>query len=98
MRDYLAAGVAPHKLILGMPIYGRGFTNTAGEQLTLAAWRTTTGKDANSVSADPLFVSSSNLHIASPTSPVSNVGTYLPIFQLDDFDGQVRSAPTIQQA
>ncbi|KAG1321030.1 hypothetical protein G6F62_011027 [Rhizopus arrhizus] len=30
VSHYLAAGIPPHKLVLGLPVYGRGFSNTAG--------------------------------------------------------------------
>ena len=60
---------------------------------TLAALQAATGKDANSISGDPLFVSPTDLHIVNPASPVSNAGT--PIAGITgDFDNQSRSATT----
>ncbi|MFZ1220314.1 MAG: hypothetical protein WAO00_13545, partial [Chthoniobacterales bacterium] len=49
--------------------------STGVDLTTLAAWQASTGKDANSISADPLFVNSlTDLHVPIG-SPVVNVGT-----------------------
>jgi hypothetical protein len=67
-----------------------GSLDTSGtDQANLAAWQAASGKDPNSISADPLFVSTSNLHLTC-ASPAQNVGTPL-VAVPDDFDGQVRS-------
>jgi len=58
---------------------------------TLAAWKTATGKDANSLNVDPLFVSNTNLHLNSGTpSAVESAGTVVAI--TDDIDGDSRGA------
>jgi hypothetical protein len=40
-----------------------------GDHPTLAAWQTATGQDANSIAVDPLFTSTTNLHINAGTTP-----------------------------
>jgi hypothetical protein len=63
------------------------------DQTTLTAWQTATGKDLNSVSGDPKFVSPTDLHIVtSEISPVSNAGFYLASVPTD-FDGDLRNNP-----
>jgi hypothetical protein len=65
---------------------------------TLSSWQGTftPAQDANSISANPLFTSTTNLHIDPATahsSPVSNVGTTITGVT-DDFDGNARDAST----
>ncbi|HET9234050.1 MAG TPA: Calx-beta domain-containing protein, partial [Candidatus Eisenbacteria bacterium] len=71
-----------------------GFTNTpAGDKTTLALWQSTTGKDANSVSADPRFVNpASDLHIQNSGAIVSPAAILAaPITGVTtDFDGDAR--------
>ncbi|HEX8069048.1 MAG TPA: Calx-beta domain-containing protein [Pyrinomonadaceae bacterium] len=70
-----------------------GLGTSGTDRATLANWQTATGKDANSISADPLFVSTSDLHVSSASAPVNNVGT--PISGITtDFDGDTRDATT----
>ncbi len=66
----------------------------AAEHTSLAAFRTATGTDANSLALDPKFVSTTDLHIQTgvPT-PVENRGT--PIAGITvDFDGETRNSAT----
>ena len=61
-----------------------GFTDAAD----MAAWRTLTGKDQNSLSINPLFVSASDLHVSQ--TALDSAGTYLSAVT-DDIDGQARN-------
>ena len=72
--------------------YGGGTQGILGYYLsditTLAAWKTATLKDTNSVLANPLFVSNMDLH---PNSPALN-NAAIPITGITiDFDGNSRS-------
>jgi hypothetical protein len=59
---------------------------------TIPDWQMATGKEMNSISVDPLFVSNTNLHLTCG-SPVRDIG--FPIAAITtDFDGQTRSATT----
>jgi subtilisin-like proprotein convertase family protein len=68
-----------------------GFLGAA--QATLGAWQTATGQDGNSISADPLFVSTTDLHITNPSSPAADTGTAGTGITID-IDGQTRDATT----
>ncbi len=67
---------------------------TGTNQLTLANWQAATGKDASSLSADPLFNSTVNLQ-PQPGSPLLGAG--VPLSVTTDILGTLRSAtnPTI---
>jgi hypothetical protein len=69
-----------------------GYFNGA-VQSTLAAWRTATGQDGASISADPRFVNGEDLHVALGTSPVGNAGTPVAV-ETEDIDGEPRSPAT----
>lgn len=58
------------------------------DRLTIGNIQTGTGKDAASISSDPLFATSTNLHIASG-SPARNAGTTIAAVT-NDFDGDTR--------
>ncbi|WP_379965017.1 T9SS type A sorting domain-containing protein [Epilithonimonas sp. UC225_85] len=61
----------------------------SSDATTIAAWRTATGKDVNSISTDPVFISNTNLHLNSGTpSAVESAGTAVSI--TDDIDGDTR--------
>lgn len=65
------------------------------DQTTLAAWQTATGKDANSLNVNPMFASTTDLHI-DLVSPMLTAGT--PIGSVTyDYDNMARSvsAPSI---
>ena len=65
------------------------------EKTTLSDWQTATGKDANSVSGDPKFLSNTDLKISTsyPFSPVLNAGTSITGITTDFF-GNSRSETT----
>jgi hypothetical protein len=66
-----------------------GYYNAA-DQTTLAAWKTSTGGDANSLNVDPQFVSSSDLHTTKVE--LNNAGTNIPAVTTD-YAGVTRSNP-----
>ena len=69
-----------------------GFLNA--NVANLAAWKTATTRDTNSISGDPLFISNTNLHIdSSGSSPCNAAGR--PIAGITtDIDGNTRNATT----
>jgi len=60
---------------------------------TLGDWQTATGQDANSLAADPLFVSTTDLHLSGAASPAVGAGTPIAGITID-IDGDARSATT----
>ena len=80
----------------------RGYTGAAGsvvltaastvDQAALSDWRTKTSQDANSIAADPLFVSATDLHAqgSSPLDAKGATGTGISF----DVDNETRDAST----
>lgn len=62
-----------------------GFTDAAN----LLAWRNLSGKDQNSLSINPLFVSETDLHVSQ--TALDSAGTYIGAVP-DDIDGQMRNS------
>jgi len=60
---------------------------------TLSAWKSLTGKDANTVNVSPVFSSATDLHLPSSNSGLNGLGTPLAIV-LKDIDGQLRNTTT----
>lgn len=62
---------------------------------TLAAWKTATGKDANSKNINPTFVSLTDLHLqaVAGNAGLNNTGVSIATFNTD-IDGQARSLTT----
>ncbi|MFL6214148.1 MAG: beta strand repeat-containing protein, partial [Blastocatellia bacterium] len=83
-NDFFTSGASSHFAVIG------GLTNLAGDQATLGALQAAMGKDANSLSSDPLFTSATNLHLQ-VTSPVLSVGTAIAAVT-NDFDNDPRPA------
>ena len=65
------------------------FTYTTVAIANLAAWKTTTGKDAHSISVVPSFVSSADLHLTANNCGLKSMGRTLPEL-LTDFDNELR--------
>ncbi|MCY7348642.1 MAG: FxLYD domain-containing protein, partial [Pyrinomonadaceae bacterium] len=87
-NDFLTSGANGTKLA----ITGALLNATAGamEYADLASYQTATGKDANSKSVNPLFVSLTDLHLQA-TSTLVNMGIAAGGITVD-FDGQTRDA------
>lgn len=68
-----------------------GLTGTTN-RLTLADWRAAVTKDANSISADPLFVAPTDLHAANVL--LDGAGTPATTITTVDIDGETRHATT----
>lgn len=69
------------------------YWKASGNQNTLANWRTASGLDVNSLSVNPNFVSSADLHVQNGAlngQATINLSSQTPV--TDDIDGQSRSA------
>ncbi|HQF41429.1 MAG TPA: T9SS type A sorting domain-containing protein [Ignavibacteriaceae bacterium] len=67
-----------------------GYFNNAATH-SLSDWQTASGQDGNSLSADPLFVSTTDLHLLNTGSPVMGKGMAIPQVTYD-FDGETRDS------
>jgi hypothetical protein len=69
-----------------------GWVGTA--QVALSNWQTTTSQDVNSLSIVPPFVSATDLHLSTGTTPTRFESRGVLTSVTTDIDGQVRPGPT----
>jgi hypothetical protein len=67
-----------------------GFFNTTATP-TLLNWQTASSQDPNSLSVNPLFVASTDLHLLNTTTPLMGKGIAIPGVTTD-FDGELRDS------
>lgn len=84
-NNLFSGGPASHFALFG------SLTNVLADQTSLAAWQAATDKDANSIAADPLYISNTDL-LPTVTSPLIYAGT--PVVVTVDITGAARS-PTV---
>ncbi len=79
----------------GTGVNALGKISTTTTATTIAAWRTATSQDARSINSDPLYVSTTDLHLQTG-SPAIGRATALTLVT-DDYDGTLRHLfkPTI---
>ncbi|MFC2111620.1 hypothetical protein ACFLQ5_04145, partial [Bacteroidota bacterium] len=75
---------------------GSNLGNFGGPKTTLSQWTQATQKDSNSISVQPYFFSSSDLHLTTNNCAIDNKGIQV-VGISDDIDGDLRSStkPTI---
>jgi hypothetical protein len=72
-----------------------GKFKTSTVHSSLSAWRTATGKEANSMNANPLFLSSTDLHInTASTIALQGTSANNSPFSVLDIDGDLRNTST----
>jgi hypothetical protein len=89
--DSSSAGAAVFTFIDYNVYFAQNVGFLGSPRVTLANWQTATGHDFNSIAANPLFVSATDLHITC-ASPAADKGFGGLTFT--DIDGQTRSAFT----
>jgi uncharacterized repeat protein (TIGR02543 family) len=83
-NDFVSTGATASFAVIG------GLTGT--DRVSLAAWRAETGKDTNSLAVDPVFISTSNLHLSTTAqSPVDRKAIAIAGIGFD-IDGNARNA------
>ena len=76
------------------PAGSMGKYNSSTTILTLSAWKTATGKDANSLNEIVNFVSSSDMHVVSSNIALQGTSANTSPFINTDIDGQTRNSLT----
>jgi hypothetical protein len=62
------------------------------DKTDLISWQAASGQDLNSISALPMFISDTNLHMYTMASPVVSAGVMIPGVIID-YDGEARGYP-----